>query len=216
LIKSVLAPFELISANPLPAFMLIVPRTDSAVVGLFIPIPTFPLCKTDRPPAPATFIPPANVEVAAVSVAVRYPIVGDEVAPTAPVEVQYVRVFGEPEPVSEEPRLRQVPEMAKQPAVMLKPLAAVVEPVLEMVKRVVVALAAVVDEMKKRFVFVSAEFAEMANFANGEVEPTPTLPFLKISNFVEYVWSDVPEVVASGAWKMRLPPTVEAPVPFPA
>jgi len=64
---------------------------------------------------------PAKVEVAAVSVAVRYPTVGLEVAPTDPVPVQNVRVLGEPEPVREEPRLRHVPETAKQPAARLMP-----------------------------------------------------------------------------------------------
>jgi hypothetical protein len=119
---------------------------------------------------------PANVEVETVSVAVKYPIVGLEVAPTAPLEVQYVRVFGEPEPEREEPRLRQLPETAKQPAVMLKPLAAVVEPVFEMAKSVVVALVAVVDEIKKTFAFVSAGSAAIDSLANGEVVPTPTFP----------------------------------------
>ena len=85
-------------------------------------------------------------------------------------------VFGDPAPVREEPPT-QAPFKEKQPAVILNPLAAVVEPVLLMANRVVVALAAVVEEIKKTLAFVSVELAEMANLAPGVEVPTPTLPF---------------------------------------
>ena len=67
--------------------------------------------------------------------------------------------------------------MAKQPAVALNPLLAVVEPVLEMEKRVEVAPSAVEEPMAKTvWKFPVVEAAWMESCANGEVVPRPTLP----------------------------------------
>ena len=84
-------------------------------------------------------------------------------------------VFGEPAPVRLEPPT-QPPFNAKHPAVILNPLAAVVEPVLLMANKVVVALAAVVEEIKKIFALESVLLAEMASLAPGVEVPTPTFP----------------------------------------
>ena len=50
--------------------------------------PTIKFCATEREPA--------NVDVAVVEVAVKYPTVGEDVAPIAPVLVQYVSALGDP------------------------------------------------------------------------------------------------------------------------
>jgi len=72
---------------------------------------------------------------------------------------------------------RQVPLMAKQPAVIEKPFEAVVEPVLEMLKQSSVAPAAVLDPIAKRVRLVSVLVANTDNFANGELVPMPSLLF---------------------------------------
>lgn len=56
-------------------------------------------------------------------------------------------------------------------------------PAFEMVKSVLVAPAAVVEEIRKRFVPVSPGFAETANRAKGEVVPTPKFPVDDITKF---------------------------------
>ena len=61
---------------------------------------------------PPTEMFPAKVEVAVVEVAVKYPKVGDPVAAKFPDEVQYVIMLAEPEPVSPEPRFKQLPPTA--------------------------------------------------------------------------------------------------------
>ncbi len=69
----------------------------------------------------------------------------------------------------------QVPFTAKHPAEILKPLDAVVEPVLEIEKSVLVP-AADEDAMLKSAVFVSPSDASSDNFAFGVVVPMPTFP----------------------------------------
>ena len=78
--------------------------------------------------------------------------------------------------------VRQFPPTAKQPAVMLKPFEAVVEPVFEIEKRVVVAKLLVVEAMVKTtpgFGEVVAE-VKMERRPNGLVVPMPSLPALVI------------------------------------
>src|SRR5580700_8005676 len=84
------------------------------------------------------------------------------------------------------PPERQVPLIAKQPLVMLKPFTAVVVPVLETLKSVVVA-DAVEDEMRNAIVFGLAVLSERVRRASGEVVPMPTKPVLDTSRFVDVV-----------------------------
>jgi hypothetical protein len=56
--------------------VIILDTTCNGDVGVTVPIPTYPFCKTDRPVEPPAVKPPANVEVAVVEVAVIYATVG--------------------------------------------------------------------------------------------------------------------------------------------
>lgn len=60
----------------------------------------------------------------------------------------------------------------------MKPFAAVVEPVFETEKRVVVAVA-VEEPIAKSVVLVEPLFAWIANCAHGDVEAIPTVPLPK-------------------------------------
>ena len=68
---------------------------------------------------------PTIVDVAVVEEAKSAVTVGVPVADKFPVDVQYAKVFGEPAPVSEEPRLRHEPLIEKHPALRLIPFAKV-------------------------------------------------------------------------------------------
>ena len=89
----------------------------------------------------------------------------------------------------------QDPFIEKHPAAMLKPLDAVVEPVLLMENSDVVALA-VDDEIWKSVVSVSPLFAAMPNLLVGDVVPMPMVPEVGSLNVV---------VVAGSVPKIRLP-----------
>ena len=65
--------------------------------------------------------------------------------------------------------------IAKQPSVMLTPLAIVVVPLFEMEKSVVVEFC-VEEPIAKSVVRVEPLLAWIEESANGEVEATPTLP----------------------------------------
>ena len=118
---------------------------------------------------------PANVEVAVVEVAVMYPTVGDPVAAIELGPVQNAKVLVEPVPVCPEPPT-QLPEIEKQPFVILNPFAAVVEPVLLILKIVVVAVPPVDEAIVKTLALVSPKLAEIASLAEGEEVPIPTFP----------------------------------------
>lgn len=115
--------------------------------------------------------------------------------------VEYERPFDakyEAEVVENVPSLvfgMQVPFTAKHPAEMLNPLDAVVEPVLEMEKRVVV-LFAVDDEIWKSVVSVSPALIAIPNLLVGDVVPMPIVPEVGRFHTVD---------VAGNVPKIRLP-----------
>jgi hypothetical protein len=73
---------------------------------------------------------------------------------------------------------RQLLPIAKQPALMERPFAIVVEPVFEMLKSVEVAHVAVEDAIVKRFKLcdVVVGDAPIAKSADGDVVPMPSRP----------------------------------------
>ena len=92
-------------------------------------------------PVPAETVPVATEPIAPVPFPKSTSPPESEVLPVPPPATPKVPVIVESE--------RQVLSIAKQPAAMLKPFEAVVEPVLEIVKSVVVAKLLVVEEILK-------------------------------------------------------------------
>ena len=112
-------------------------------------------------------------------------------ATTAPEVGEMVRLPSafETDDTAPPPEEIHVPFIAKQPAVMLKPFAAVVEPVFETENSVVVA-EAVEEPIAKSVVLVEPSLPCTESCAYGDVEAIPMFPPFGL--MIVFDWSTVP------------------------